>query len=160
MFTAVEIEWLKAFLEENIIQGGYKHYVAYTIDNVSNSYNSEQYDFMVLISDEEITQYGLSYATQGNFQLVKVDSSGASSNYQHSRYTVEKGTGKTIAVETYNHVFTNIHGALEPNIIANQEIAKQYQENNVVLCNSLIIVMCISLLFKALTSAFPMKMGD
>lgn len=160
MFTAVEIEWLKAFLEENIIQGGYTHYVAYTIDNVSNSYNNEQYDFMVIISDEEITQHGLSYTTQGNFQLVKVDSSGASSNYQHSRYTVEKGTGKTIAVETYNHVFTNIEGALEPNIIAEQELLYSYNENCNLLMTTVGVFLAISILIEVFKSAFPMKMGD
>lgn len=160
MFTAVEIEWLKAFLQKHILQGEYKNYVAYTIDNVSNSYNNEQYDFMVLISDEEITQHGLSYSTQGNFQLIKVDSSGASSNYQHARYTVEQGTGKAIGIETYNHVYTNIVGAMEPNIIAELEIANLNQYKNEILCNSLIVVLCITLLVKVLLSAFPMKMGD
>lgn len=160
MFTAVEIEWLKAFLEKHVLQGEYKNYVAYTIDNVSNSYNSEQYDFMVLISDEEITQHGLSYATQGNYQLVKVDSSGASNNYQHSRYTVEQGTGVSIGVNTYNHIYTNIEGAMEPNIIAELEIANLNQYKNEILCNSLIVVLCITLLVKVLLSAFPMKMGD
>lgn len=160
MFTAVEIEWLKAFLEKHIIEGDYVNYVAYTIDNISSGYNSEQYDFIVLISDKEIKQSGLSYSTQGNFQLVKVDSSGASSNYHDSRYTVEIGTGKAVSVETYNHVFTNIQGALEPNIIANLEFAKKSQETNEIMSMSLIIVLGISVLFKALTSAFPMRMGD
>lgn len=160
MFTAVENEWLRAFLEKHIIQGDYTHYVAYTIDNISSNYNSEQYDFMVLISDEEIEQVGFTYTTQGNFQLVKVDSSGASSNYHDSRYLVEIGTGTTISTNDYNHVYTNIEGALEPNIIANLEIAKQNQNTNEILITSLIIAICISILFKALTSAFPMKMGD
>lgn len=160
MFTAVEIEWLKAFLEKHLIQGDYTHYVAYTIDNVSSNYNSEQYDFYVLISDEKISQNGLSYSTQGNFQLVKVDSSGASNNYSHSRYTVELGKGKAITVNDYNHVFTNIEGALEPNLIADYEIARHYQETNQILSLSLITVLSVSILVKVLFSAFPMKMGD
>lgn len=160
MFTAVEIEWLKAFLEKHILQGEYKNYVAYTIDNVSTGMSNEQYDFMVFISDEEIMQNGLSYSTQGNFKLVKVDSSGASNNYQHSRYTVEQGTGKTVGVQTYNHIYTNIHGALEPNLIAQMEIENQYQLINQNMMTSFSVILCIMILVKVLLSAFPMKMGD
>lgn len=160
MFTAVEIEWLKAFLEKHILQGDYKYYVAYTIDNTSSNYNSEQYDFYVFISDERIIQSGFTYSTQGNYQLIKVDSSGASANNNGSRYLVDIGKGKAIGVEDYNHIYTNIEGAVEPNIIAKEELALKYETIDNTINISLIIVLCISILVKVFNSAFPMKMGD
>lgn len=160
MFTAVETEWLNAFLEKHIINGDYKEYVAYTIDNTTSNYNSEQYDFWVLVSKEEIIRNGLSFSTQGDYILVKVDSSSASSTYHDSRYLTTIGTGKTITTNTYNHIFTNVEGAIEPDIIAYQTY--QVQNNNMInnIGISLIVAIAISILFKALTSAFPMKIGD
>lgn len=160
MFTSTELEWLEAFLEKQIINGEYNDYVAWTIDNTTNSYNSEQYDFWVLVSKEEITRNGLSFTTQGDYILVQVDSSSASSNYHDSRYLTTIGTGKTITTNTYNHIYTNVEGAIEPDIIAYQTY--QVQQTNVIenIGVSLIVAIAISILFKAFTSAFPMKIGD
>ena len=163
MFTAVEMEWLKSFLYKFLLNGEYKNYVAYTIDNTSNNYNSDQYDFFVFISNEDIIKENLSYSTQGNFQLVKVDSSGASSNYKHARYVVEEGKGKTITINEYNHVFSNVD-CLDADIISletykhNETI--KFQETDYIYMLFIGSLMLINILHKAFTSAFPNRIGD
>lgn len=165
MFTAVEIEWLKSFLIEHLVKNGeFKYYVAYTIDNTSSSYNAEQYDFYLFVSNEEIKKTGLAYETQGSYQLIKVDSSSASSNYNNARYVIETGIGKSVTVNNYNHVFSNCENGLDANIIAleqyNQNIYLEQKYDDYVSNIVISTLLLISILLTVFKTAFPNRVGD
>lgn len=160
MFTAAEIEWLKAFLQTNILNGDYKYYVAYTIDNTNNNYQSDTYDFIVVLSTDVIEQNNYVFNTNGNYKVVKVDSSGASYSNVNNRYVVDEGKGYTFIIDEYNHYYTNVKGNVNIDLLYQDILNIKYQQTDYIMNICLIVVLCISLLHKTLTSAFPFRLGD
>lgn len=161
MFTAVELDWLKAFLETYIINGDYTDYVAWTIDNTSD-YATDQYDFYVLISKGTITKSGTTWRTDSDYVLLKVDSSGASRNYFHARYVTSSGNSTSVTIQEYNHVYTNVVD-FYADILAYEDyqnthnISLNLDLNNIYIFYVLLGVMILQAVFK---SSFPNRIGD
>lgn len=86
MFTAQELEYLKA-LVETMRGRGYDYYVARTVNESNNLY-----DFEVVFSDKEITANGLYSYSGCSGVIYRVDSS-ASVNYSDAKVQVSDFLG-------------------------------------------------------------------
>ncbi len=113
MFSAQELEWLKA-LVETMRGKGYKYYVAYTVTETNNDS-----DAIVVFSETPIVGNGLYSFTVNKGVRYTLDSSGYSS-YQggDARTKVDTYTGNLRVADT-EFVYTNAEYAgstLQPDI--------------------------------------------
>lgn len=113
MFSAQELEWLKALIET--MRGkGYKYYVAQTVTE-----NNNDSDVIVVFSKEPITSNGLYSFTVTNGVMYTLDSSGYSA-YQggDARTKVSTYSGRLNIADT-EFVYTNAEStgtSIQPDI--------------------------------------------
>lgn len=159
MFTATEIEFLKALLHTNILNGSYNYYVAYTLTSITT--DPENYDFYVVMSEEPIvgtTEH--SFKCHGDQIIMKVDSSAASRNNSDPRIVYSIESARSFSVNDYEFVYTNAEGSIHADLMAMYE----YQQANDLSYNldlnhyyAVPVLLSITLLFTILRWWYPSK---
>ena len=101
MFSAQELEWIKALIE-TMRQKGYKYYVAHTITE-----NNNDIDVVVYFSEQPITGNGLYNFTITGGIRYSLDSSGYYSNDSNEARTKVSNYSGNINVSRTEFVYTN-----------------------------------------------------
>lgn len=157
MFSTAQQEYIKTLLP-TFAKEGYKFYVAYTDSLYSNnSYSSYRPDLHIIFSKKCISATdAYSYDIQEPALLVSVRSYNYSSyngSNNASRVTVVNFTQKTLAIEPYEHIYTNAEFqsvALQPdyNLISGGEMNVRLEAISFVLILSLIISLLSRVFFR------------
>ncbi len=162
MFTATELEFLKALLNAQIINGDYQYYVAYTLTSVTST--TENYDFYVVLSEMPITATGKNtFKCDGKQVIYKVDSSSSSRTNYDDRIIYSEQNARTFNVDSYEFIYTNALDSVHGDLIALQTYEIQnnlmfnLNKNEYYVSLMLLGVLILSQLFRAV---FPNWIGD
>lgn len=125
MFSEVQREYIKQFVLSN--KAEYPYYLAYSNPYIGNGYSSDDPDFYIILSPEEITATSLyNYSVPPGAVRYGVRSGNASYNYHAARLT--SATAPTsLIVNDYAFVYTNATSSastVQPDVLATPQLSQ------------------------------------
>lgn len=152
MFTASEIEYLRALVDDYLYNKGYDYYVAYTISNTSG--DTDDYDFIVVFSKDKITNTkGNNFVCSSDQEIIKVDSSSGGRNSTHDRYVYSTSPARSFSVNNYEHIYSNAIDTKHADVVS-------YHNRDIINMYTICVVISIFLLCWILRWVFPNAIGD